>query len=116
MNWTGDVATRSMGYMLAYDPDKTVTTGGFNSASYKDASFQLNSFDSDYSVGNTNPIGAIDANELYASAVFLNYRSFAGKTNLIDKPELAAVKAKLQASAPNGVSIFDYFTRIKGVS
>lgn len=116
VNWTGDVANRSMGYILAYDPTGTVSTSGFNGGSYQDSSFQLNHFDPDYSVSNVNPMGAIDANDLYASAVFLNYLNFAGKANLIDKAELSAVKAKLESAVPSGVNIFDYFTRIKGVS
>ena len=116
VNWTGDISNRSMGYILAYDPNGTVSTSGFSKGSYKDASFQLNHFDADRSVANVNPVGAIDANDLYSSAVFLNYLNFAGIPETIEKPELAAVKAKLMAGAPDGVDIFDYFTRIKGVS
>ena len=115
-NWTGDLSNRSAGYMIAYDPTGTVQTNGFARNDYRDASFQLNHFDSDYSVANVNPMGAIDANDLYTAAVFLNYINFAGKPELIDRPELAAVKQRLQEASPGSTSIFDYFTRIKGVS
>ncbi|MCB0378630.1 MAG: hypothetical protein KDD33_09075, partial [Bdellovibrionales bacterium] len=112
-NWVGDNPTRSMGYILAYNPAGAPPTAGFSSGSYQDAGFQLNHFDADYSVSNDNPMGALNANTLYASAVFLNYLNFAGIPQVIDKPELAAVKKALQDASPVN-DIFAYYTRIKG--
>lgn len=102
--------------MIAYDPNKVVDTEGFSLGSYSDAAFQLNHFvndGGDYRVSSVNPIASLDANELFTSAVFLNYLNFAGQQSLIDAPKMSLVKEKLVKSLPGG-TIFNYYTRIKG--
>jgi hypothetical protein len=119
-NWTSDFGERGMQYIIAYDPAKAPSTQGLTVGNYQDASFQLNHFSStgarnitDGVVATGNPIAGSDAQDLCASAVFLNYLSFAGQSNKIDMPELAAVKARLQSAVPaQGKDIFNYFLRI----
>ncbi|MBY0314548.1 MAG: hypothetical protein K2Q26_03450 [Bdellovibrionales bacterium] len=112
--WGGDFGERGVHYIIAYDPAGAPATRGLNIGGYADAPFQLNHF-AGTSVATSNPIAATDAQDLCASAVFLNYLSFAGLKAKIDAPELTAVKSKLLSSLPaGGGDIFNYYLRIAG--
>lgn len=114
VNWNGENQKHGMNYIFAYNPVSAPPTAGFSLGSYNDTAYQLNHFTPEGNVNNQNPIGSADAQDLCASAIFLNYLNFAGMTNSIEKPALAAVKKRLTDSLPSGVSsIHDYYTRIK---
>jgi hypothetical protein len=114
--YAGDNPKKSMAYIFAYDPTTASPppTSGFNMSGYADAPYQLNHFSNSHVVDTKNPISSLDAVDLAASAVFLNYLNFAGKPDLINDTKLAAVKKRLTDSLPTGgKTIADYFTRIK---
>jgi hypothetical protein len=113
VDWSGDYPKRAINYILAYKPTGAPTTAGVTVGSYSDASYQLNHFSSAHVVGSQNPIGSLDAQDLTAAAVFLNYLNFAGKGADINSAKLAAVKKRLQDSLPSGTDIMSYYTRIK---
>ncbi|MGE4131062.1 MAG: hypothetical protein AB7F86_05455 [Bdellovibrionales bacterium] len=118
-SWAGDYSERGMNYIIAYDPLGQIDARAFTSPSYKDASFQLNHFapnsSEDLVVSSDNPIAGTEAQELCAAAVFLNFLSFAGRKDLIQRPTLSLVKKKLTESLPTGTSdIFQFYSRIAG--
>ena len=113
VNWRGDSGRRGSAYMISYNPGGATPTAGLAAGNYADADFQLGHF-SGTEVSGANPLSALDAQELFASAVFLNYLSAAGLTNLIDSPGVGAVKSALEGSLPAGVgSMLDFYTRFK---
>lgn len=111
-NWQNDSPKKGTGYMIAYDPIATPATDGYTNGNYIDKSYQLNHFNSSGEVDGTHAIASLDSQEVCAAAVFLNYLNFAKRPELINRAEVAAVRAKLTAAA-NGADIFNYFTRFK---
>lgn len=114
VDWSGDFPKRGMNFIIAYNPSGAPSVAGVTVGNYSDASFQLNHFTDAGVVSNANPIGSLDAQDLAAAAVFLNFLNFAGKGSLINTlPALANVKKRLTDAMPTGTDIMSYYTRIK---
>lgn len=115
VNWNSDYAKRATNYILAYDPAGAPSTAGVTVGNYSDAPFQLNHFSAAQVVDPSNPISSLDAHDLCAAAVFLNFLNFAKKSDLIfSNAALAPVKKRLQDALPAGAGdIINYYTRIK---
>lgn len=116
VDWSGDFPKRGMNYIIAYDPvNGAPPVAGVTVGSYSDTSYQLNHFSDQHVVSNVNPIGSLDAQDLCASAVFLNFLNFAKQGSQIDtNPALAMVKKRLTDALPSGAAnIMSYYTRIK---
>lgn len=114
VDWSGDFPKRGMNFIIAYNPAGAPSVSGVTVGNYTDMSYQLNHFTNAGVVSNDNPIGSLDAQDLCAAAVFLNFLNFAGKGSLINTvPALANVKKRLTDALPSGTDIMSYYTRIK---
>lgn len=112
-NWQNDSPKKGTGYMIAFDPASAPPIEGYSNGSYIDRSYQLNHFTNEGVVSGENSMAGLDAQDVCASAVFLNYLNFAKKPQLINNAEVSMVRAKLMSAVPSGVDIFNYFTRFK---
>lgn len=108
--WQNDSSKKGTSYMIGYNPNGVPTMQGHGD----NASFQLNYFTGNGEVNPNHPVASVDNQEIMASAVFLNYLSFANALNILDtKPALKPVKDLLTAATPSGFTVADYFTRFK---
>jgi len=115
VNWNGENQKRGMNYMLAFDPTATngPVTAGLDMGSYHDAAFQLNHFGADGAVSKDHAVAPANS-PTCGAAIFYNFLQFAGKSDVMDAANFAAVKKVLTDGLPAGANLKDYYTRIKG--